>query len=166
MNVKNLRVIAASLCLSATLLTGCCHDKEIDFGDSTVNYENEVPSGAINYKDLSNCGKIVTLEDNLVKTHRLMMKVITKGGGGRTPVYNIIKYIDLESGAILIEYYDQEEIIWVVGANLTITEELDITSYLLQNDFIKREYEVQEIFTFFEEKIKPTLGSNEKELVK
>ena len=43
---------------------------------------------------------------------------------------------------------------------------LDDLTYQIQEDYIKQEYEIGEVLTFFEEIIKPTLNSNEKEMVK
>lgn len=164
--IKNLKVMAASLCLTATLLTGCGDDKEIKFGNSTVNYENEIPTGKISYNDLNNYVKVIVFEHENASYNRLIIKdKITYAARTREP-YDRIQYVDLKNGVPIIDYYDDSEIGWVVGENLNIIEEKSITSHLLQEDFIKKEYTLDEVMAFFEEKIKPTLENNEKELVK
>lgn len=168
-SIKNLKVLAAGLCLSVGLLTGCSNDNEIVFGQSKIDYESVTPEGTISYEDLNNCGKIVTLEQNGVTIHKVLMKtnynfVAIRGGSS----YNEFNYYDLSSGTRMIGYRDyvsKTDREWIVGENLTIIGEQDITSYLLQENFIKKEYAVEDVLTFFEEKIKPTLDSN-KELIK
>lgn len=172
MNVKNLKIMAASLCLSTTLLTGCSEsENEISFGtDTTISYETATPQGTISYADLSNCGKIVTVENNEVTKTFLLIKTKKMFSNRYGNSYDLVNYIDLKSGTTIIGYKDyvaeESEMLYLSGENIEIIDELDITGYLFQQEFIKREYEVEEILTFFEEKIKPTLESSKKELVK
>lgn len=164
-DIRNLRVLAASLCLSTTLLTGCS-EKEY-YGTSKIDYESEIPTGTISYEDLNNCGKIVTVESNEITSQLFVMKEKNYHSSRYGSSYYVTSYTDLKTGTAIIEYKDiSDEKIWVVGENLTIVEEQDITSYLLQENFIKKEYEVSEVLTFFEETIKPILNGNEKEMVK
>lgn len=170
--VKNLKVVAAGLCLGVTLLTTSCGNENtnlIEFGNSTINYETEIPTGKISYNDLNNYVKVIVFEHENISYNRIIIKdKVTYSGGLRStsPSYDRIKYIDLKSGIPIIDYYDQSEIVWIVGEDLKIREEKSITSYLLQEDFIKKEYTLDEVMTFYDEKIKTTLENNEKELVK
>lgn len=164
-NIKKLKVLSAGLCLGTTLLTGCGNKEH--FGTSTISYENEIPEGKIKYNDLSNCLKIVTLEQNEMTNHLLLMKEIDKYNRHQT--YCTFTYVDLKTGTSIIKYSinnGNDEKTWVVGENLNIVEEQDITGYLLQEEFIKKEYDVNEIIVFFEESILPTLDSGDKVMVK
>lgn len=169
--IRNLKVFAIGLCLSSTLLVGCNssnNENEIKFGSSIINSENENLTGTINYNDLSNYCKIVTIEQDNVTSHRLYIKKERCSSNLRGPKYNITSYIDLKTGVTIIESieHSNSDINYIVGENLTIVEEKEITSYLLEHEFIKQEYELNEVIEFFEETIKPTLSSNEKEMVK
>lgn len=174
--VKNLKVVAAGLCLGVTLLTGCGDNpNEIVIGgvskDVILNYESEIPTGTFTYDKLNEYVKIVTLSNNDINYSFLLIKnKISYKGGRYTSAYDHIEYIDFKTGTIIYAYDDYsisgKEISWIVGENLTLVCEKDITGYLFQENFIKKEYEVGEILDFYEEKIKPTLNSSEKELVK
>ena len=76
---------------------------------------------------------------------------------------------DLMSGTSIIKYTkedDKDEVTYSLGESLPIKEELPFTPYLITEDFIKNEYTVEEVIEFFNEKVKPSLTSKEKELVK
>jgi len=185
LGVKNLRVLAAGLCLSVTL-TACgggnketVNPNELIIGgvseDVILNYESEVPTGTFSYDNMDEYIKIVKLKQGDISFYHLIIKDILKYTGGlrsATVPYDNIRYIDLKTGVIIINYvdypetYTHREDYFIIGENIEVIDEFSITNYLLQEDFIKREYESQEILAFFEEKIKPTLESSEKELVK
>ena len=61
MNIKNLKVVAASLCLGATLLTGC-GDKIPYISDLTI--EDNKLEGNISYADLDKHAEIVSFEES------------------------------------------------------------------------------------------------------
>ena len=76
---------------------------------------------------------------------------------------------DLMSGTSIIKYTkedDKAEVTYSLGESLPLKEELPFTTYLVTEDFIKNEYTVEEVIEFFNEKVKPSLASQEKELVK
>jgi len=177
MGVRNLKVAAASLCLSAILVTGCGNEAEnkneisFDINSQCISYETGVPTGIISYEYLNNYIKIITLEHGDIEKTILMLKEVTNYAGGRySEPYSGLEYIDLKTGTTIIKYYYDgkyaNENSYVIGENLNIVAEQDITGYLLSENFIKKEYNIEEVITFFEETIKPTLGSNENEMVK
>lgn len=164
-NIKRLKLLSASLCLGTALLTGCGNKQY--FGSSKISYENETPEGKIKYNDLSNCLKIVTLEQNEMFKSLLLMKTISRYNGNQD--YDTYTYVDLKTGTAIIKYTIKcggNETKWIVGENLNIIEEQDITGYLLKEEFIKNEYDVNEVITFFEESILPTLDSSDKVMAK
>ena len=167
--IINLRVLGASLCLSAILLTGCGEEK-ILVGSSAIIVEEGTTTGSISYENLSNYVKVVNFQQNELNFTRLMIKeesYITVMYGRS---HSKVQYKDLETGATFIEYrdyaYADESIDWSVGENIVIINEVNITSYLLSTDFVKKEYTVEELLTFFYEKILPTLENDNKELIK
>jgi len=175
--VKNLKVMAAGLCLGVTLLTGCGKDR-VTFIDGTSNpitlvLEEGKTSGMISYGDLCEHVKIVTFENVGNIQHYLLVKVLANHSNYKDKEdvdnYDFIRYSDLKTGCVIMEYnyyYNVDKKVLIFGEDLIIKDVKDITSYLVMENFVKREYCVEEIFTFFEEKIKPTLSSSEKELVK
>lgn len=171
MKIKNLKVVAASLCLGTTLLTGCGEAK-VTVGNSVLTYnsENSQIEGTITFENLCNYGKVVVFKDNVQTFSRLVLKKEHKYSGKYSDSnYNYIEYIDLETISKLFSYKDytiSKEREYEAGETLNIISETDIVGYLINEDFIKREYTVEELITFFDEKIKPTLDSSEKELVK
>lgn len=179
LGVKNLRVVAASLCLSITLLSGCGskeNPNEIVIDgiskDVVLNYESEIPTGMISYDNVDEYVKVVKIKNETTEFNRLVIldKDYYTGSMRHYNPHTDVRYIDLKSGVIIIEYMDysseDEEDYWVTGKNFEVLEEINITNYLLQEDFVKREYEVSEILDFYEEKVLPTLDSSEKELIK
>lgn len=164
-NFKKLKVLSIGLCVGTTLLTGC-NNKE-HFGTSTISYESKIPQGKIKYDDLSNHLKIVTLEQNEMTNHLLLMKNIEEYNYDSIYRYDATTYVDLKTGTSIIKYtVNNDKKTWTIGENLNIIEEQDITGYLLQEDFIKKEYDVNEIITFFEESILPTLDRSDKVMIK
>ena len=77
--------------------------------------------------------------------------------------------IDNHNPEYIIKYIkedDKDEVTYSLGESLPLKEELPFTPYLITEDFIKSEYTVEEVIEFFNEKVKPSLASQEKELVK
>lgn len=174
LGVKNLRVLAAGLCLGVTLLSGCGGNKNtVTIGDSKIvyNYENNQITGSITFEDLNSYGKVVVLQDNGEKFCRLLIRQEGNRSGGRFTAddHDYIVYEDLETGATMIHYknytYTQEEV-WEKGKDLEIISEVGITSYLVNKDFVKTSYSVDELITFVKDNVIPSLDLNEKELVK
>ena len=167
--VENLKVLGASLCLSAVLLTGC-GETRISVGNSNIVVEEEKTTGTISYEDLSNHVKLVIFKEGESSVARLLVRKEDNGYVRYSGSYTHIQYSDLKTGITFIEYldYNNKDIDkkWYVGESLTIIREENITSYLLLEDFIKKDYTVEELLTFLEEKVLPTLNSDNKELVK
>lgn len=168
MNIKNLKVMAASLCLGATLLTGC--GNKIPNISSKLTIEDNKLEGSISYEDLDEHVEMISFEQDGKENAMLCLKTVSSG------YYdfifgNCVTYYDLVSGAPLIEYIkvigeDKEKVTYSLGESLSVKEELPLTPYLVTEGFIKSEYTVDEVVEFFNEKVKPSLVSKEKELVK
>lgn len=171
MKINNLKVVATSLCLSATLLTG--YGKEtVSFGDSKIVYNSETKKmgGTITFEDLNKYGKVVVIEENGVIFNRLLLKKeLHYSGRYSNSKYDSVQYIDLETGAVLIGYIDyiiSNERKWESGQELNIISEVGIVSYLINGDYVMHEYSLEELLKFYKENVSPTLNSDEKELVK
>ena len=161
MNIKNLKVIAAGLCLGATLLTGCSN--KISYIDSKLTIKNNKVEGNISYKDLDEYVEIVKFEQDGKENVILCLKNRYFYYSGST-TYTIY---DLMSGTAIVEYNeDNGEVTYLMGGSLSIKEELPLLPYLVSENFLKSEYTVEEVMEFFNEKVKPSLTSKEKELVK
>ena len=163
MNIKNLKVVAAGLCLGATLLTGCSN--KIPYIDSKLMIEDNKVVGNITYEDLDKYVEIIKFEQDGKENVMLCVKNEWFYRHGIT-TYTIY---DLMSGAYIIKYTkedDKDEVTYSLGESLPLKEELPFTPYLVTEDFIKNEYTVEEVIEFFNEKVKPSLASQEKELVK
>lgn len=164
MNIKNLKVVAASLCLGATLLTGC--GDRIPYIGSNLTIEDNKVKGNISYADLDKHAEIVSFEESdkeiimlCLKTHYHYVSRFTD--------YTSYAIYDLESGTTIIEYTEsKDEVTYLIGESLSIKEELPLAPYLISENFLKSEYTVEELIEFFNEKVKPSLTSKEKELVK
>lgn len=163
MNIKNLKVVAAGLCLGATLLTGC--SDKIPYIDSKLMIEDNKVVGNITYEDLDKYVEIIKFEQDGKENVMLCVKNEWFYRHGIT-TYTIY---DLMSGASIIKYTkedDKDEVTYSLGESLPLKEELPFTPYLVTEDFVKSEYTVEEVIEFFNEKVKPSLASQEKELVK
>lgn len=163
MNIKNLKVVAASLCLGATLLTGC--GDKIPYIGSDLTIEDNKVKGNITYKDLDNYVEIIKFERDGKENAILCLK------NEHYYYHYTITYTiyDLMSGASLIQYTKddkKDKITYSIGEDLPLKEELPFAPYLISENFIKSEYTVEELIEFFNEKVKPSLISKEKELVK
>lgn len=163
MNIKNLKVVAAGLCLGATLLTGCSN--KIPHISSDLTIEDNKVEGNISYQDLDKYAEIIKFEQDGKENVMLCLKnrYFYNSGSANYTIY------DLMSGASIIKYTkedDKDEVTYSLGESLPLKEELPFTPYLVTEDFIKNEYTVEEVIEFFNEKVKPSLASQEKELVK
>ena len=168
MDIKNLKVMAASLCLGATLLTGC--GNKIPNISSKLTVENNKLEGNISYEDLDEHVEIISFEQDGKENTILCLK--TKYNYYYrldTLTYITYTFYDLVSGTAFIEYDEHiasKEITYSLGESLSVKEELPLTPYLVAEGFMKNEYTVDEVVEFFNEKVKPSLVSKEKELVK
>lgn len=163
MNIKNLKVVAAGLCLGATLLTGC--SDKIPYISSDLTIEDNKVEGNISYEDLDRYVEIIKFEQDGKENAILCLKNEFFYLNGST-TYTIY---DLTSGASIIKYTkddDEDEVTYSLGESLSIREELPLAPYLISENFVKSEYTVEEVIEFFNEKVKPSLASQEKELVK
>lgn len=168
--IKNLKVLGASFCLGAVLLTGCGEDR-IPVGKSDIILEEGKTTGSISYEDIDNWVKIVSFEQNGEISYRLLAVVSSSYCYyDKSPKnYKRNQYYDLRTGSCVLDYYNyynQEKIKYEIGKGLNKVGEIDITSYLWSEDFIQKEYTVEELLAFFQEKVLPTLENNNKELVK
>ena len=163
MNIKNLKVVAAGLCLGTTLLTGCSN--KIPHISSDLTIEDNKVEGNISYQDLDKYAEIIKFEQDGKENVMLCLKnrYFYYSGSANYIIY------DLMSGTSIIKYTkedDKDEVTYSLGESLPLKEELPFTPYLVTEDFIKNEYTVEEVIEFFNEKVKPSLASQEKELVK
>ncbi|MDD6224571.1 MAG: hypothetical protein PUB18_06215 [bacterium] len=168
MKIKNIKIMAASTILGLNLMTGCGYHN-VRFGDTTISYDQKNSSGTIKYEDLSNYVKVVIVEAGEGKNTLLLMKATEKIEVIGIQPHYLTEYIELSSGSCLIKYKDYEDAgnrEWLIGGNLNIVEEQAIDDYLLQEKWIQQEYDVNEIIAFFDEKIIPTVESNDKEMIK
>lgn len=166
MNIKNLKVVAAGLCLGATLLTGCSN--KIPYISSDLTIEGNKVEGNISYHDLDKYVEIIKFEQDGKENVMLCLKYEC-WYDHYSVSYTDCTIYDLMSGASIIKYTkenDKDEVTYSLGESLPIKEELPFTPYLVTEDFIKNEYTVEEVMEFFNEKVKPSLASKEKELVK
>ena len=166
MNIKNLKVVAAGLCLGATLLTGCSN--KIPHISSDLTIEDNKVEGNISYQDLDKYAEIIKFEQDSKENVMLCLKYYCEYDHYSVSYTNYTIY-DLMSGTILIQYKknnDKDEVTYSLGESLPIKEELPLAPYLISENFVKSEYTVEEVIEFFNEKVKPSLASQEKELVK
>jgi len=169
MNIKNLKVVAAGLCLGTTLLTGCSN--KIPHISSDLTIEDNKVEGNISYQDLDKYVEIIKFEQDGKENVMLCLKYECEYDHYSASYANYANYTiyDLMSGTSIIKYTkedDKDEVTYSLGESLPIKEELPFTPYLITEDFIKNEYTVEEVIEFFNEKVKPSLTSKEKELVK
>ena len=165
MNIKNLKVMAASLCLGATLLTGC--GNKIPNISSKLTIEDNKLEGSISYEDLDEHVEIISFEQDGKENAMLCLK--TKYHYYCRLGTFTYTFYDLVSGTTFIKYDEHiasKEKTYSLGESLSVKEELPFTPYLVTEGFIKSEYTVDEVVEFFNEKVKPSLVSKEKELVK
>ncbi len=82
--------------------------------------------------------------------------------------YTLFKYIQIKSGTEILTYQfegllKEEEIkdknpkTILLGEDIQLLEEESLTNYLIQEDKIQREYDINELITFFNEHINNTI---------
>lgn len=147
--------------LTAISLTGCGNSYSIKEGDFKIVYEEDnTITGTISYKDVENYIKIITIEQREMTKKYLMIKK-DEYHMSRHSSNTQLKYIDLEDGTEMLHYYyggrhfneeelknrEPDEIF--VGKDIKILEEESLTTYLMQQDKIKREYDVNDLISFY-----------------
>lgn len=180
MKKKNtIKTIIATLGLSTTisLLSSCGNaGKQIYIGGPvgattvTYNKETNLMSDSIPYKNLENGDlKIVTLEYN-GKTLEPKLMCLYKYSYAHTisaSYYDTIDYIDLENGITQMTYFYHkgfnESPKILLGENFTILEEISLFDFVIENNWLEDEYDINELIAFFKEKVKPEL-EGEREL--
>ena len=176
MKKNTIKTLMATLGLSTSIsLLGGCGDtsKQIyvgDIGASKITYNKEANliSGSISYENLEKGYlKIATLEYNGKELEPKLKAIYfykyrpVRGGGG----YDTINYIDLESGVTQItylypNYYNEKETPEItIGENFTIIEEISLFDFIIENNWLQDEYDINELIKFFEEIVKPELES-------
>lgn len=167
--IKNLKIVGAGLCLGAVLLVGC-GDVNTPLTNSDVVIEDGKMMGIVSYKDLSNFGKVVIFKNSSDIEPCLLIKTEEETFAMYGQNYVTTRYTDFETGTVLIEYRDYKnnnfDRFWIVGENLEISSEEDFVTYLLSNGFKKDDYTVDEVLSFFNEKVLPTFKTGNKEMVK
>lgn len=168
--IKNLKVLGASLCLGAVLLTGC-RETRISVGDSDIILEEGKTTGSISYENVDKWVKIISFEQDGVISNQLMSIYRSNYFNFSQGQFYLYRYYDLKKGVCLMKYYSyptssNKKDEYIIGESLNIIDEKSITPYLLYGDFVQKEYTVEELLAFFQEKVLPTLENNNKELVK
>lgn len=86
----------------------------------------------------------------------------------RAPHYRIVKYYDLDTGTTLISYINHDisgqtmdSIRYSIGENLEIVEVRDFMPYLYQEGKLSDTYEINDLLSFYHEKVEPTLEDND-----
>lgn len=177
MQRNKIKTLIAVLELSTTLslLGGCAssstnnsNSKSIQIGDSKfsrITYDENEINGKISYQNLeNNCLRIVTLSYNgKVLEPKLMAVSVRAQGGMRGPHWKTKEYIDLETGVLQIHYRypttssKEEEASITFGENFEIVEEISLLDFIIQENWLQDEYDVNELIKFFNEKVKPAL---------
>ena len=173
---QNLRksLISGALLLSM-MLTGCSGDKDnskkIYVGDQVdITYSSEEGLiGVISQDDVDKYIKIITFKrEDVIFTKLESVRNSYIGGGRFSSSYIKIDYVDLDSGTTLISYknYDTSEetmnnVKYEVGENLEIVEIKDFMSFLYQEDKFADEYDINDLLSFYHEKVEPTLEDND-----
>lgn len=77
--------------------------------------------------------------------------------------YDTIDYIDLESGMTQMTYFYpkgfNESPKIEKGENFIIVEEISLFDFIIENNWLQEEYDINELIKFFEEIVKPELES-------
>lgn len=171
MKIRNLKYSLAILGIATTVvLTGCGEKRKVQIGDSVIKYCEDEIKGSISYNELVRNIKVVTLEENNNLYYRLLVKDIKsnyKDLNFDSEAGTLVRYFDLKTDSCLMSYVDYHngKVAYYIGENLNIVEEKDISSYLLKEDFVKTDYEVEEVIQFFNEKIEPSLSEDDKDRI-
>lgn len=139
--------------------------------DSKIVWSNDDSvCGSISYADIEGRIKIVVLEQNgVVKPYFMLKDFYYALGKGSS--YTYLSYVDLHSGTTMMyskwsgSYSNEQdarglEPMSTIGQNITIVEELEFFDYLIQYGKIQREYDINELITFYDEEIEPSLEAS------
>lgn len=176
--MKKIKPLVAAFGLSTALYLGGCGSNtssktiEIgnDLGNSKITYEEETLSGSISYSHLEDgyvrivtlCYNEKVLEPKLMSIHLNKYRPM-RGGGG----YDILEYTDLETGVTLLSYfypnyYSEEEVPEILtGENFDIVENLSLFDYIVEENWLQDEYEINELLEFYSEKVNLTMETEE-----
>lgn len=162
--------------LTAIALTGCNDSYTIKRGELKIVYEQDnTINGTISYADVENYIKIITIKQKEFTKKMLVIKILEQHPT-RSFRYTLFKYIQIISGTEILTYkfeglLKEEEIkdknpkTILLGEDIQLLEEESLTNYLIQEDKIQREYDINELITFFNEHVNNTVETK-KENVK
>ncbi len=175
--MKKIKPLVAAFGLSTVLtLTGCGDTgKVVCVGESAyrwaskIYYDDSEINGTISYDNLEKgflC--IVTLELNGKSLEPKLMAINfhefhpTRGAWNDT-----LSYVDLESGITQIEYhypggYTEGAIPEIqVGSNFEIIDEKNLFDFIIEENWLQDEYEINELIEFYNEKVNLTMETEE-----
>lgn len=156
------KLLICSLALSLTTLLNACgsNTKKFYAGDEktdceiTYNLETnelswKIPTSAMDYI------KVVTFKyGDVTFTKLVIIEDWLHSAGGRIRISTyILKYVDLESGTILIHALGgskEDALEYKVGEDITILDEKPILPYLYEAGIFKDTYEINEIIDFYQ----------------
>lgn len=169
------RYLIAALGLSTCLTLSSCGESEQskkisigDYGVSKISYENDVLNGKISYSNLEKGFiKIVTLSYNekILEPKLMGINIIysrpLRGGG-----YDSTNYIDLDTGVVQLSYcyylYSEDEKPQItIGENFKIEEEIPLFDFIVEENWLQDEYDINDLIEFYNEKVKPKLNKEE-----
>lgn len=160
LNKKKL-LLAALTMSSAITLSGCEKDNYSYYqvGLSKIEYhtlENEETiSGKIRYEDIHNI-KILVFE----KEENMFVRLVTINSNNyaKSTINNVYEVHDIKSDLTLINRvtYANDKVFYKSGDDINIIAEENISKYLIKNDNIKREYNINEIIEVFDNEVKPS----------
>ena len=149
--VKNLKVLGASLCLSAVLLTGCTHDNSntITLGTKNNRYKVTYEDGTINamipLSKIRDSISILELKSGDKIDYKLVGRCVGNSG---------ILYYDLKNGK-KISFSDY----------VILVDEQSIIPHLESTDNMWLLCDVNGLITFFDETVLPSLENRGSERV-
>ncbi len=157
-----------ALCLAGSCMLGLsgCYDRKIYTGanNGNIEYTGDDINGRISYYTVDRYMRIVTFSQDNATFRRLVVLNIdfhTYTFGKRTKEF---KYYDVETGVLLLNYeedLDKGEIEYKFGDKLTIVSEQDYLPFLLQEDKIEYDYDVNELISYYHDEVEPVLDSEE-----
>ena len=160
---KRLRTIA--ICMGMSVISICgCQKKDsykINIGNSKIIYEEGNINGNVSYEDIEEL-KIVTIKqgDTTFKKCMIVYKECYGGTRSFNVRYDIYNYIDIETGVTLLKLKDTgvEEYTILLGEELEIIEEQNFFDFFFDPQNIQREYDINELLTYFHEEIESQLN--------
>lgn len=182
-HITKLKVLGTSLLLGSIVLTSCNPDEDcqVILDKTVITYNNDIDGsvsdasslsinveGKISYETIDKCLKIVKWKVNDTTNIRLLGINSQRFYEG---LHTATSYYDLQTGTKLIEYEtttsnQNTTTICNLGEEIEILSEISLTTYLLEELFIKPEYDINEILQFYKEKVLPQLEEKNKEKVK